>query len=153
MLVGGPARPKARIDSPTVPHIGHLYSLVVADVFARFQRLLEPTRPVHFLAGTDEHGLKIQQAALTKNLPPDIFCDQLSEQFRVCSYCVSAPVRTSLRMSDRGWQTGRRSATPVSCGPRRSRTTKLLWTFGFVAMHSGLCVNNNTLTFPIFTNL
>ncbi|KAF9463674.1 tRNA synthetases class I (M)-domain-containing protein [Collybia nuda] len=65
-----------------VPHIGHLYSLVVGDVFARYQRLLDPNRPVKYLAGTDEHGLKIQKAAQTKGLPPDVFCDELSDQFR-----------------------------------------------------------------------
>ncbi|KAG5640555.1 hypothetical protein DXG03_008118 [Asterophora parasitica] len=65
-----------------VPHIGHLYSLVVADVFARYRRLIEPNTPVKFLAGTDEHGLKIQKAAQVKGLPPKEFCDQLSAQFR-----------------------------------------------------------------------
>ncbi|KAG5650182.1 hypothetical protein H0H81_000404 [Sphagnurus paluster] len=65
-----------------VPHIGHLYTLVIADVFARYRRLLEPHRPVHFLAGTDEHGLKIQKAAQTRGLPPKEFCDELSSQFR-----------------------------------------------------------------------
>ncbi|TFK63472.1 hypothetical protein BDN72DRAFT_902385 [Pluteus cervinus] len=65
-----------------VPHIGHLYSLVIADIFARYQRLLNPGTPVQFLAGTDEHGLKIQKAAQLKGIPPLNFCDQLSEQFR-----------------------------------------------------------------------
>ncbi|KAF8642775.1 hypothetical protein AX16_009408 [Volvariella volvacea WC 439] len=65
-----------------VPHIGHLHSLVVADIFARFQRLLNSGRPVRFLAGTDEHGLKLQRAAQAKGLPPKEFCDQLSLQFR-----------------------------------------------------------------------
>lgn len=67
-----------------VPHIGHLYSLVTADIFARFNRLKTTERPVLFLAGTDEHGLKIQKAAKDKGLPPPEFCDQISEQFRVC---------------------------------------------------------------------
>lgn len=65
------------------PHIGHLYSLVIADVFARYRRILQPNRPVKFLAGTDEHGLKIQKAAQAKGLPPAEFCDMLSSRFRV----------------------------------------------------------------------
>jgi methionyl-tRNA synthetase len=43
------------------PHIGHLYSSLLADVMARFARL--EGRRVIFATGTDEHGLKIQQAA------------------------------------------------------------------------------------------
>ncbi|KAG6853220.1 hypothetical protein C0991_005887 [Blastosporella zonata] len=64
------------------PHIGHLYSLVIADIFARYRRILEPKRPVIFLAGTDEHGLKIQKAAQAKGLPPAEFCDMLSSRFK-----------------------------------------------------------------------
>ncbi|KAF8155082.1 tRNA synthetases class I (M)-domain-containing protein [Pholiota molesta] len=64
------------------PHIGHLYSLVAADVFARYQRLRG--RDVRFLAGTDEHGMKIQKAALKHFGEPGRereFCDVLSERF------------------------------------------------------------------------
>ncbi|KDR70721.1 hypothetical protein GALMADRAFT_230009 [Galerina marginata CBS 339.88] len=65
------------------PHIGHLYSLVTGDVFARYQRL--KGRDVRFLAGTDEHGLKIQKAARVHFGEPGRereFCDTLSERFR-----------------------------------------------------------------------
>ncbi|KAG2046603.1 hypothetical protein BDR06DRAFT_898939 [Suillus hirtellus] len=64
------------------PHIGHLYSLVTADIFARFTRISEPDRLVHFLTGTDEHGLKIQKAAKDRGIEPTVLCDALSEQFR-----------------------------------------------------------------------
>lgn len=76
----------------SAPHIGHLHSLVVADIFARFARLVEPTRPVLFVAGTDEHGLKIQKAARAKGMHPQAFCDELSEQFRVCFCADILPV-------------------------------------------------------------
>ncbi|KAF9071105.1 tRNA synthetases class I (M)-domain-containing protein [Rhodocollybia butyracea] len=65
-----------------VPHIGHLYSLVTADLFARYNTLKTPSRPVHFVTGSDEHGFKIQKAALDKGLPPQEFCDTISQQFR-----------------------------------------------------------------------
>jgi len=39
---------------------------------------------VHFLTGTDEHGLKIQKAAKDRGIEPSLLCDALSEQFRVC---------------------------------------------------------------------
>ena len=66
------------------PHIGHLYTLVIGDVFARYHRL--QGRDVGFLAGTDEHGLKIQKAACTwsgREGNEMDFCDSLSERFRV----------------------------------------------------------------------
>ena len=43
------------------PHMGHAYSSIVADVFARFKRL--DGYNVFFLTGTDEHGQKVQEAA------------------------------------------------------------------------------------------
>ena len=68
-----------------VPHIGHLYTLVVADIFARYARIRHPGRPVTFIAGTDEHGMKLQKAAQDKGMDPQEFCDGLSVHFRVCS--------------------------------------------------------------------
>ena len=67
-----------------VPHIGHLHSLVIADIYARHARLANPDRPVYFVTGTDEHGLKIQKAAQEKGLDPQEFVDELSVHFRVC---------------------------------------------------------------------
>ena len=61
------------------PHMGHAYSSIVADVFARFKRLDE--YKVFFLTGTDEHGLKIQKAAEKQNETPKIFCDKISKTF------------------------------------------------------------------------
>ena len=62
------------------PHMGHAYSSIAADFFARFKRI--DGFNVHFLTGTDEHGLKIQRAAENKNLNPLDFCDQISQTFR-----------------------------------------------------------------------
>ncbi|KAL7282709.1 hypothetical protein ACG7TL_004183 [Trametes sanguinea] len=64
------------------PHIGHLHSLVVADIYARYAKLANADRPVHFVNGTDEHGLKIQNAAKGKGMDPLEFCDELSVHFR-----------------------------------------------------------------------
>lgn len=80
----------------TAPHIGHLHSLVVADIFARHAKLVDPGRPVRFVTGTDEHGLKLQNAAKAKGMEPLAFCDQLSEHFRVRpAACI--PVNVKLR--------------------------------------------------------
>ena len=62
------------------PHMGHAYSSIVADIFARFKRLEKYN--VLFLTGTDEHGQKIQKEAQKNNKDPKIFCDELSETFR-----------------------------------------------------------------------
>lgn len=57
--------------------------MVIADICARYARLSRPDRSVHFMTGTDEHGLKIQQAAKAQGLEPQAFCDELSQHFRV----------------------------------------------------------------------
>tara|TARA_B110000259_G_scaffold172020_1_gene204060 strand:+ start:4540 stop:6081 length:1542 start_codon:yes stop_codon:yes gene_type:complete len=62
------------------PHMGHAYSSIIADFFARFKRI--DGYDVHFLTGTDEHGLKIQKAAENKNIEPLEFCNQISQTFR-----------------------------------------------------------------------
>ena len=62
------------------PHMGHAYSSIVADIFARFKKL--ENYNVLFLTGTDEHGQKIQKEAKKNNKDPKIFCDELSEKFR-----------------------------------------------------------------------
>ena len=46
------------------PHMGHAYSSIIADIFARFKRIDEYN--VMFLTGTDEHGLKMQREAEKK---------------------------------------------------------------------------------------
>ena len=62
------------------PHMGHAYSSIIADVFARFKR--NDGFNVHFLTGTDEHGLKIQKAAEKSKLDPLIYCNNISKVFK-----------------------------------------------------------------------
>ena len=62
------------------PHMGHAYSSIVADIFARFKRL--EGYNVLFLTGTDEHGLKIQREAEKNNKDTKAFCDELSGKFK-----------------------------------------------------------------------
>ena len=62
------------------PHMGHAYSSIIADFFARFKKI--DGFNVHFLTGTDEHGLKIQRSAEKKGLKPLQFCDEISKTFR-----------------------------------------------------------------------
>ena len=62
------------------PHMGHAYSSIIADFFARFKKI--DGFNVNFLTGTDEHGLKIQRAAEKKSLDTLKFCDEISQTFR-----------------------------------------------------------------------
>ena len=63
------------------PHMGHAYSSIVADFFARFKQI--DGYRVFFLTGTDEHGLKIQRAAEKENMEPKSFCDEISKTFEI----------------------------------------------------------------------
>ena len=62
------------------PHMGHAYSSIIADFFARFKKI--DGFDVFFLTGTDEHGLKIQRAAEAKGIPTLEFCDEISKTFK-----------------------------------------------------------------------
>jgi len=61
------------------PHMGHAYSSIIADFFARFKKI--DGFNVYFLTGTDEHGLKIQRSAEKLNKDPKSFCDEISKTF------------------------------------------------------------------------
>ena len=69
------------------PHMGHAYTSIIADFFARFKRM--DGYDVHFLTGTDEHGLKIQRAAEKKNINPLEFCNEISQTFRNLSVTLN----------------------------------------------------------------
>jgi methionyl-tRNA synthetase len=62
-----------------VPHIGHAYTTVTADALARWHRLAGDE--VFFLTGTDEHGLKVAQAAAANGITPQEQADATSARF------------------------------------------------------------------------
>ncbi|MEA2998561.1 MAG: methionyl-tRNA synthetase [Sphingomonadales bacterium] len=62
------------------PHIGHAYEAIAADVVARFQRL--KGRDVFFMTGTDEHGLKMAQAARERGVEPPALAEKMSSLFK-----------------------------------------------------------------------
>ena len=62
------------------PHIGHAYEAIAADVIARFQR--SRGRDVRFQTGTDEHGLKMAQAARAEGIEPRAFANKMSRLFQ-----------------------------------------------------------------------
>ena len=62
------------------PHIGHAYEAIATDVIARFQRA--QGRDVRFQTGTDEHGLKMAQAARAVGQEPREFAGRMSSLFQ-----------------------------------------------------------------------
>lgn len=62
-----------------VPHVGHVYTTVLADAIARYKRMSD--LEVCALTGTDEHGLKIQRAAADAGLSPRELSDKFAAAF------------------------------------------------------------------------
>jgi len=62
------------------PHLGHAYEKIIADVIARARRSLG--QEVFFLTGLDEHGQKVQQAAIAEGKTPQAYCDALAADWR-----------------------------------------------------------------------
>lgn len=62
------------------PHIGHAYTNILCDSFARFHRFLG--EDVFFMTGTDEHGTKIEKTAQEKGLEPQAYVDEMVPHFR-----------------------------------------------------------------------
>ena len=63
-----------------IPHIGHAYTTIAADVYARYQRMCG--HDVFFLTGTDEHGQKVQEAAGRQGRKPQEYVDEMVERFK-----------------------------------------------------------------------
>ena len=61
------------------PHLGHAYTTIVGDALARWHRLLGDD--VKYVTGTDEHGLKIQQAAEAAGVSAQEFTDEIAPKF------------------------------------------------------------------------
>ena len=91
------------------PHMGHAYSSIIADFFARFKFIDD--YDVHFLTGTDEHGLKIQRSAENAGLDTQKFCDQISQTFKDLSEVLNLSNTDFIRTTEQ----------------RHKKTVKYLW--------------------------
>ena len=81
------------------PHMGHAYSSIIADFFARFKTI--DGYNVYFLTGTDEHGLKIQRSAEKKGLDPLKFCDEISQTFKDLSTILNLSNTDFIRTTEK----------------------------------------------------
>jgi len=85
-----------------IPHIGHAYTTIAADVLARYRRLRG--YDVFFLTGLDEHGQKVQQAAAKAGIDPQSHCDRLAPQFRTLWNRLEISNDAFIRTTDAGHQ-------------------------------------------------
>jgi len=80
-----------------VPHIGHAYTTIAADILARYNRL--KGKEVFFLTGTDEHGQKVEQAAEENRRTPqehaDIMVGNFKELWRRLNISYDGFIRTT----------------------------------------------------------
>jgi methionyl-tRNA synthetase len=91
------------------PHIGHMYTTLACDVLARFKRL--DGYRVRFLTGTDEHGQKVQKAAIAAGLSPQAFTDRVSDNFRALAGAMNFSNDDFIRTTE----------------PRHRRSCQALW--------------------------
>ncbi len=80
------------------PHIGHAYEAIATDAIARFQRL--QGRDVFFQTGTDEHGLKMDQAARTRGITPRALADEMASYFKEMDDALNISYDRFIRTSE-----------------------------------------------------
>ncbi|SCV69145.1 BQ2448_2165 [Microbotryum intermedium] len=84
------------------PHIGHLHSTLLADVFARYNTLRHSNHDQRSVlcTGTDEHGLKIQRVAEAQGIAPLELCDRVSQTFRNLANLAGIQPHTFIRTTE-----------------------------------------------------
>jgi methionyl-tRNA synthetase len=88
------------IDYPNAePHIGHAYQKIVADVLARWHKLIGDD--VWLLTGTDEHGKKIQETAEKAGKSPKEFVDEVSKKFKEAWKSLDIEYNRFIRTTDK----------------------------------------------------
>ena len=98
--------PKVYLTTPAyypndVAHIGHAYTTITADILARWHRLKIGKENVMFITGLDEHGSKIEQAALAKGMKPQAFVDMMAEKFLAAWKALSISYDGFIRTSEK----------------------------------------------------
>jgi methionyl-tRNA synthetase len=83
-----------------VPHIGHVYTTVAADILARYNRL--KGKEVFFLTGTDEHGQKVEKAAKEKGRTPTEHADLMVENYKNLWIKLDIDYSAFIRTTDEG---------------------------------------------------
>ncbi|WP_194815871.1 methionine--tRNA ligase [Nocardia sp. XZ_19_385] len=84
------------------PHIGHAYEYISADAIARFKRL--DGYDVFFMTGTDEHGQKMQQAAVAEGVPVEELATRNSDVFEAMDKTLDVSLDRFIRTTDEDHQ-------------------------------------------------
>ena len=84
----------------SVPHIGHAYEKIGADITARYWR--GRGAEVYFLTGTDEHGAKVAQSALNKEIKPKEFVDEMADKYKTTWEALNISYDNFVRTTDPG---------------------------------------------------
>lgn len=87
-----------------VAHIGHAYTTIIADMLARYSRLMGHN--TYFLTGTDEHGQKISQSAEDKGKTAKEYADEISGKFRTLWDDFDITYDKFIRTTDEEHKTG-----------------------------------------------
>jgi len=80
------------------PHVGHAYEYIATDAIARFKRL--DGFDVRFLTGTDEHGLKVAQAAAAAGVPTAQLARRNSDVFQRVQEALNISFDRFIRTTD-----------------------------------------------------
>ncbi len=80
------------------PHIGNTYDIVLADLIARYKRMMG--FDVYFLTGSDEHGQKIEQIAQEEGITPQAYVDRISAQIREVWDCMDVTYDQFIRTTN-----------------------------------------------------
>lgn len=86
------------------PHIGHMYTMLLADVLKRWHAL--KGHQSILVTGTDEHGMKIQQAASKANADPQAFCDKGAAVFKDLAAKIGIDYDHFIRTTDKHHREG-----------------------------------------------
>jgi methionyl-tRNA synthetase len=98
-----PARPKFYLTTPIyytngLPHIGHTYTTVVADVIRRYKRMRG--YEVVMTTGTDEHGVNVERAAKNAGVPESEFVAKMADAWRALWLELGIPADEFVRTTD-----------------------------------------------------
>jgi len=81
-----------------VPHIGHAYTTIACDILSRFNKL--QNKNVFFLTGTDEHGQKVEKAAIDSSTKPQEFVNKMSQAFKDLVPALGCEVNDFIRTTE-----------------------------------------------------
>ena len=81
------------------PHIGHAYTTIACDIISRFKKLKGEN--VFFLTGTDEHGQKVEKAAIQSSTSPQDFVDKMSLNFEKLIPFLGCQINDFIRTTEK----------------------------------------------------